>query len=300
MVFTRTVSGLANQPLFMDCDLIIYVEGTPHACFEAAGGVEGDVCNYDSFFWASIVTACRPELRHRFKPFGSKKSLLELARGLDGERVKGKILVAIDRDFDGAAGSEEKIPCLVRSASYSWESDVWGVSSVHDVLLNWLPMSMLPPHAATEIDGCVSAFWSRVTRYSWGDAALFALNNDGLLFDRESPSRFIDLTVELPRLKERDLRRHAMAMAKSLGKGTAIPKLVGFDTKRHTFGKKVRDFHVAVLRAAGRKYLGNFPPSNHYLWMQGLQAFKTRLMSGNEANLAYYRSEVDTAMGLAA
>lgn len=79
MAFTRTISGLNNQHIFFNVDIIVYVEGgVSYSLSQIEQGFFNEE-SVDSLFWNQIFTNFSTH-KVKFKPIGSKSAILKIAQ----------------------------------------------------------------------------------------------------------------------------------------------------------------------------------------------------------------------------
>ena len=241
MTFQRSSSGLANQPVFYDSAVVVYVEGgvVRRPSLELT---DGEPRSQDALFWAQVIeSVCGPIAVH-FKELGSKGALLEFASGLD-QKALGRVLVCIDRDYDDFQENLVNINCLVRTYSYSWESDVWARVVLVSVVEQMLPVGRLPPAALQHCVEIWVAFYARIARFIALDVKLIRGQVGVSLFRRDSPAAAVRVERDAPPSLNCDYFARQISVVRPLvGRPWRLNLINAVNPERHTYGKAAMVF----------------------------------------------------------
>lgn len=129
MTFTRTASGVANISKFYRVDCLVYTEG---ASDEQTGGIRRP----DEFYYKAVFRVIAPDLTVKVKCIGNQEAAFSYFKIIEKENIKNA-LVAVDRDTFGIDKSAVMHPKLIFTYGYSWESDLWTITSA-DLLIKAL------------------------------------------------------------------------------------------------------------------------------------------------------------------
>lgn len=141
-MFTRTNSGISNQHIFYNVDLIIYTEGGSETfTLDEAMNGKGNTYSVDIRFWKSVLA--KLDKRIKFKAVGSKTTCLSLCEKIINKEVSNTA-VAMDRDIDGFTGNLIDSPYILYSKGYSWENDVFTRELTCDQIESLLFFDTLP------------------------------------------------------------------------------------------------------------------------------------------------------------
>lgn len=135
-MFRRTAAGISNQALFFDVDIVVFVEGSMKdgQTFSKDQAYAGQ-CNshsIDVIYWQSIFAIFLPGPKFKFRPLGSKSTLLSIGEDITGGKIRN-VYVAMDRDFQ-LNGLNIKGKGIIYTYGYSWENDIWHPDVLQDVL----------------------------------------------------------------------------------------------------------------------------------------------------------------------
>jgi hypothetical protein len=158
--FDRSASGRRNRALFYDVDRIVYVEGGR----DDKGAME----SFDGLFWRRILAVVRPELRLRILPRGGKDQLIALAEGMDSND-EGKVIVAMDRDYDSIFNRTIDTNFVVYTHGYSFENDIFTPSALETLFLNLCPVCDDEVDISPVICGLIDEFCKDVWWAQLGD-----------------------------------------------------------------------------------------------------------------------------------
>lgn len=132
--FTRTPAGLSNQHLFYGVDLIIYLEGgeetfTKDQVYDGSFNDE----SLDEIFWKLLFAKLKVKEKVKFKPVGSKTTILQIADDIVSDKLKS-VMVAMDSEFDQVEGKHLNHESVHYTFGYSWENDIWNIDIVVELI----------------------------------------------------------------------------------------------------------------------------------------------------------------------
>lgn len=123
--FTRSQSGLKNFSTIKGNKVIVYCE-SPND-IEVSG-------SSDAKFWDIILRTFSPTTPFVIKPYGNKKSVLEVADKLFGQ-VDHNSIVVIDSDYDHIKGITYPYSNLINTFGYSYENEICDIDVVCDAII---------------------------------------------------------------------------------------------------------------------------------------------------------------------
>ncbi len=173
-VFDRSGFGRRNRTLFYDVDRIVYVEGGR----DDKGAME----SFDGLFWRRIYAIVRPELRIRILPRGGKDHLIGLAENMDISD-DGKVIVAVDRDYDGIFNRTIDKKFVVYTCGYSFENDIFSPCVLEELFLSLCPICDDAIDVAGVIgdlinEFCKDAWWAQLADVCGGIVARKVIDRD--------------------------------------------------------------------------------------------------------------------------
>jgi len=172
--FDRSASGRRNRALFYDVDRVIYVEGGR----DDKGAME----SFDGLFWRRVLAVVRPELRLRILPRGGKDQLIALAESMDGSD-EGKVMVAMDRDYDSIFNRAINKKFVVYTYGYSFENDIFAPGTLEDLFLSLCPICDDGIDVANVIgdlidEFCKDVWWAQLADVCGGVVARKVIDRD--------------------------------------------------------------------------------------------------------------------------
>ena len=284
--FKRTISGLNNQHLFYDVDLILFLEGGSMS-YNKLEVYEGKYSSEteDIIFWKKIFNKFATKTKIKFKSIGSKTTIREIALDIVNGQLK-TVMVAMDNEFDEILKRRIEHNQIFYTHGYSWENDIWNQEVIKAVIEELTAIKI----ENDDIDNNFSAFLKKMK---------FAVNADGYLFKRNSsffPRKTGHLfcvecaPVDLPHIKEIDLNNKLIT--KGLKKSTvnAFGRRHAIDTLKFCFGHLLADYccQLIIHYLKKRHSLANI--SKDIIYRVGLNKF-FQLYFENGLIYNYYSSQ---------
>jgi hypothetical protein len=124
MTFTRSKSGLANYPSFVDSELIIYIEGSIE---------EGET--FDEIYYRALISKITNIKAIKVKPIGNKHDAIEYFNKIADLETNNSIVI-IDKDLIGISSSILEHKKLFLTHGYSWENDFWSEKLCLEIINN--------------------------------------------------------------------------------------------------------------------------------------------------------------------
>ncbi|MFB2681454.1 hypothetical protein [Shewanella mangrovisoli] len=151
MSFTRTNSGISNNHLFHNVDIIIYTEGGDKSF--SIEDIEEDKYNTSSIdikFWSGLFNAAKLNRTVKFKALGSKSVSKTIRDKINGNEIKN-VAIALDRDLDFVLSQPKESPLILYTKGYSWENDVYTEENTIEQIESFLLEQLLPENILHEI-----------------------------------------------------------------------------------------------------------------------------------------------------
>jgi hypothetical protein len=126
MIFTRTLSGIANFAQFVGCDILVYTEGKENSAVN-------DEIIFDEIFYLSLITQIYPDKAVKVKCLGSRIEVLRYASMLEGMEASSSVVI-VDRDGEDLTCTLLPRRNIIYTYGYSWENDFWTQVIAQEVL----------------------------------------------------------------------------------------------------------------------------------------------------------------------
>jgi len=220
MTFTRTSSGIANQHIFNQANIVVYVEG--EGTISPAGAI-------DIALWREFFSFYFPTLNFHFKSLGGKPHALAMADKIMASSIPNS-LVAMDRDYDELFGAMIKDDRVFYTYGYGSENDLFHRTSFAGLARALLPglgdhdteAAVITRHIETTAkDGKIAAIADQVTNCRHVS-----------IIDRKKPQSNLDLNAPgLPLKFRRERIRPVLEEAKQANIQKIIIKAVKFELR---------------------------------------------------------------------
>lgn len=155
MSFRRTLSGLSNEHLFHQADVVVHVEGGDGLISKYEAGETTEAI--DIPFWRAVFRSFAPNVRAHFKAGGSKTALLPIAETVRNS-TSFSVVVCMDRDFEDEVVQFSHCPNVMFTWGYSWENDVCSPLTLCRVVGNVCLANFDSDEVDREIDSCFRRF----------------------------------------------------------------------------------------------------------------------------------------------
>ena len=242
-VFRRTLSGINNQHLFYNVDLIVFLEGgsTSYTKLE----VYADKYNTeteDIIFWRNIFGKFATDKKIKFKSIGSKTTIKDIAIDIVDGNLK-TVIVAMDNEFDEIFNQRLEHPNIFYTHGYSWENDVWNYNVIKGVIEELTAIKI----ESNDIELNFKQFLVKMKLAVYADGYMFKKSNS--FFPRKTGYMFcVDCTpVDLPLVKHLDLE--AKFVSKGLKKSTvySFGKKHSIETLKYCYGHLLADYCCQLI-----------------------------------------------------
>jgi hypothetical protein len=240
--FRRTTSGLMNQHLFHNVDLVVFLEGgQTYTKTEVYSGTHNDT-SFDILFWKRIFRKFFADKKIKFKSVGSKSTINEIAIDI----IEGEIstvVVAMDSEFDEMLQQKVEHPNILYTYGYSWENEIWNEIVIKEVIEQLSAIEIEQQDIATAF----SSFLKKIRIGVCADAYLF---NKGSSFFRR-PSGYMGMIDCSPKDLPTILPERLKGMIESKGLRTntinAFGRKKSIEVLRHCFGHLLGDYCVQII-----------------------------------------------------
>lgn len=281
--FKRTISGLNNQHLFHNVDLVVFVEGGDR-CYtksEIYTGSFNDETN-DILFWKNIFQRFRNTEKIKFKSVGSKSTLKDIAFDIiDGNITT--VMVAMDAEFDEVLHQKLEHSNIIYTRGYSWENDVWSEYVLQDIIQE---LSAVKVYSA-DLDVNFKKFLKHIKPAVIVDGYLFSKGQS--LFKR--PKGYMSVIdcdpTDLPCVK-----RQVIGLAitnKGTNRGTAysFARRKRINVRLHCFGHLLADYCFQVIMHYLKKRLHLPGLHKEIIYRMGINKFFQNHFESSETYLYY-------------
>lgn len=243
--FLRTRSGLNNQYLFHNVDVVVYLEGGNFS-FTYEEAINNDKYHSeteDIIFWRKIFEEFKPDLKVKFKSIGSKSVVLDIAGDVK-EGILTNVIVGMDNEFDEVLKKRQNHPHILYTHGYSWENDVWDNTTLKKVIEELSAITIFH----SDIDVLYQEFIRKIKYAVYADGYLFSKGNSffpkqGRMFCVNcNPIDLPDILLEKieSRLQHKNLKKNTLyhfARRKSI-----------FDVKKFCFGHFLSDYCCQIVK----------------------------------------------------
>lgn len=241
--FRRTISGLSNQHLFFDVDLIVYLEGGESYNKEEVYANKYTAETEDVIFWKNIFKIFKADKKIKFKSIGSKSIIKEIAIDIIDGQIS-TVMVAMDNEFDEILNNRVEHPHVFYTHGYSWENDVWSQTVVKSVIEQLSAVEI----ENNDIENNFNEFLERIKIAVYSDAYLFRHNSS--FFNREKGRMFcVDCNpVDLPIIKSEEIDRRITEKGITRRKATLYGNKHNIDTQKFCFGHFLADYCCQLIQ----------------------------------------------------
>jgi hypothetical protein len=186
MVFTRTISGLRNYPLFFNGTNVVFIEGGDTS-FSFEDAIKDDF-NNNSFNNSSIdILYWKPMFEKflssqgdfKYRPLGGKETVKEVAKMV--ANVSTNVFVAMDRDYDEISKEIIDGNNIFYTYGYSMENEIWNGKVAKEVLKVYCHGNYSIGFAGKEIDRLAKKFLKEISWYVCADLIALIKNDTHLL-----------------------------------------------------------------------------------------------------------------------
>lgn len=188
-VFTRTSSGLTNLHLFVESDVVVFLEGGYSYSIEEVDNGRFTSCSDDIKFWQGLFSYYIPNKVFEFRSIGSKETVKNIANRLIAGTIEN-VIVAMDRDYDNLTNSLMVHNNILYSFGYSWENDCWTQPALEESVITLSGLCQTKTEGMLLSSSELFASFQKHIRHAIKADSLL-LQNGSSFFDRESYKRYI-------------------------------------------------------------------------------------------------------------
>jgi hypothetical protein len=285
--FRRTLSGLSNQHLFFDVDLIVFLEGGDSYNREEVYENKYTAETEDIIFWRNIFKKFKSNKRIKFKSIGSKSVVKEIASDvIDGQITT--VMVAMDNEFDEVFKTRIEHPTVLYTHGYSWENDIWNEQVVISVIEELSAVQI----ENVDIQNNFSEFLEKIKIAVYSDAYLFRHNSS--FFNREGARMFcVDCNpVDLPSIKSQEIEKKILDKGITRRKAILYGNKNNIDPLKFCFGHFLADYCCQLIQhyLKKRHTLANI--SKDYVYRIGINKHFDHFFEGGKT-YEYYMSQLN-------
>lgn len=289
--FKRTLSGINNQHLFYDVDIVVFLEGGSNS-YNKDEVYKGRYTSEteDIIFWKNIFNKFMAGKKIKFKSIGSKSTIKEIALDIVNGNIK-TVLVAMDNEFDEILKQRIEHPQIYYTYGYSWENDVWN----HQVI-----KGVIEELTAIEIDNDdieinFKEFLKKIKIAVYADAYLFKKNTS--FFPRKTGYMFcVDCSpTDLPKIKKNDLNEKLKAKGLIRSTVYAFGRQNSIDILKLCYGHLLADYCCQLVIHYIKKRHALKTISKDIIYRLGINKFF--LLSFNGHIYDYYEQQFSKATG---
>lgn len=264
--FKRTSSGLKNQHLFYNVDIVVFVEGgdKSYSKAEVLSGKYHEETE-DIIYWKNVFSKFRALEKIKFKSVGSKSTIKEIAMDI----VNGKlstVMVAMDNEFDEVLNKRTTHSNILYTYGYSYENDVWN-SRVIKAVIEEL--------TAVEIDDKIiektfEKFLKALKLAVYADGYQFKKGTS--FFPRKSGYLFCVncVTNDIPVIKKNEIEKKLIEKSVSKTAAYSFGSRNKIDTLKHCFGHLLADFCCQIIMGYMKKRHDLSAPRKDILYRMGI------------------------------
>lgn len=267
--FRRTKSGLKNQHLFYNVDIVVFVEGGDKnfSKVEALSGQYHEETE-DIIYWKNVFSKFRGLEKIKFKSVGSKSTIKEIAMDI----VHGKIstvMVAMDNEFDEILNRRTIHSNILYTYGYSYENDIWN-SKVIKAVVEEL--------TAVEIDNIIiektfEKFLKTLKLAVYADGYQFKKGMS--FFPRKSGYLFCIncVATDIPLIKKNEIEKKLIEKSISKTAAYSFGSRNKIDTHKYCFGHLLADFCCQIIMGYMKKHHGLTAPRKDILYRMGIKKY---------------------------
>jgi hypothetical protein len=284
----RTTSGLNNQHLFYDVDLIVFLEGgkTSYNKEQVYAGHFSEETE-DIIFWRYIFKKFKAHKKIKFKSVGSKSTIKEIAIDIVNGNLT-TVLVAMDNEFDEIFNQRIQHPKVFYTSGYSWENDVWNDIIIKAVIEELTAVNI----ENSDIEDNFKEFVSKLKIAVFADAYLFKSNSS--FFPRKTGYMFcVDCApVDLPIIKENEIEKKIIEKGITKRKAMLFGNKNTIDTLKFCFGHFLADYccQLVIHYLKKRHSLTNI--SKEFIYRIGIKKH-FELVFDNAQTYNYYKQQFE-------
>lgn len=267
--FRRTQSGLKNQHLFYNVDIVVIVEGGDKS-FSKAEVLSGlfHEETEDIIYWKNVFLKFRESERVKFKSVGSKSTIKEIALDIVNGQIS-TVMVAMDNEFDEILNKRAKHSNIFYTYGYSYENDIWNSTVIKAVVEELTAVEI----ANTIIEETFEKFLKALKIAVYADGYL--LKKGASFFPRKSGYLFCVNCVagDIPLIKKDEIEKKLVEKSISKGAIYSFGSKNKIETHKHCFGHLLADFCCQIIMGYLKKHHGLAAPRKDILYRMGIKKY---------------------------
>ncbi len=283
--FRRTLSGLSNQHLFFDVDLVVFLEGGESFNKEEVYANMFTAETEDVIFWKNIFKRFMIGKTIKFKSVGSKSTVKQIAFDIINGEI-ATVMVAMDNEFDEIQNDRIEHPNIFYTHGYSWENDIW----THNVVKSIIEELSAIEIENDDIKNNFSEFLNRIKIAVFSDAYLFKYNLS--FFNREKGRMFcVDCNpAYLPIIKSDEIDKKIVEKGITKRKAVLYGNKNNIDALKFCFGHFLADYCCQLVQHYLKKRHELTNLSKDFIYRMGIKKhFDLYFESGHTYN--YYLNQ---------
>lgn len=269
VIFRRTLSGLSNQHLFHNVDVVVFVEGgdESYSLEEVYSG------NYsheteDIIFWRNIFEHFSDDKSYKFKSVGSKPTIKAIANDIVTDNMTS-IYVAMDQDFDKVHKKQLLHKNVFYTYGYSWENDIWSHGVIEDLVQQLTAIDITSSVIEANFSGLIRDLKLAVYAdgYLFSKGQSFFPRSGGILFCVDCA------TEELPTIQKDKI--NSRIVSKNLKKANlySYGRRHALNVKQHCFGHLIAGYCCQLVRKYLKANHSLTGLTNKIIYRMGLNTF---------------------------
>lgn len=283
--FRRTMSGLSNQHLFFDVDLVVFTEGGESYNKEDVYANKYTEETEDVIFWKNIFKRFIEGKKIKFKSVGSKTTVKEIAIDIIDGQIS-TVMVAMDNEFDEILNKRIEHPNIFYTYGYSWENDIWNHNVVKAVIEELSAVEIENDDIKDNFD----EFLNQIKIAVFSDAYLFQHNSS--FFNREKGRMFcVECNpIDLPTIKPGEIDKKILEKGITRRKAVLYGKKKNIETLKFCFGHFLADYCCQLVQHYLKKRHELTNLSKDFIYRMGIKKH-FELYFDNGHTYDYYSSQ---------
>lgn len=267
--FARTQSGLKNQHLFYNVDIVVFVEGGDRS-FSKVEVLSGHYHEEteDIIYWKNIFSKFRESEKIKFKSVGSKATIKEIALDIVNGQLS-TVMVAMDNEFDEILNRRAIHSNILYTYGYSYENDVWNSTVIKAVVEELTAVTINNTIIEETFDNFLKAL--KLAVYADG----YQFKNGTSFFPRKSGYLFCVNCVgsDIPIIKKQEIKNKLIEKSISKSAAYSFGSKKKINTHRYCFGHLLADFCCQIIMGYMKKQHGLAAPRKDILYRMGIRKF---------------------------
>lgn len=271
MSFKRTNSGLSNQYLFHDVDLVVFTEGGTSLRKESIEKGDFNHSTLDTIFWQKIFEKYRDDLKVKIKAIGSKNVANEISNDIINNNINN-VVVALDSDFDEILNQKKNHPKVLYSFGYSWENDVWSLETIINLVEKLIAIDV--DRELFDFENHFKKFIKNIKLGVYADGYIFYKKSGGSFFPRKNHLKCIKCDLKKAPTVKKDVIENLLQQH-SLKKSTlySFGSRKKIDVNKHCLGHLFGDFCYFLIQYFFKQILNVGSVSKKFIYRIAINMF---------------------------